>query len=274
MKVSLSWLVVWRPSADVTAQWDAARRHAKDLFWVLEWQKVGTTKQNLLRSEDFWMVADEVVIGFAIHDWFRGTWKCGAKQRTCEGLDGLCGENAVWWAQMHIWEEWANIRQQKEKRTCDTPGPTPRQRRTSGPPGQPGLSGQPEPLTPYSCILTPRVDPTSMADPTPGICPPIIGSPPVCPLPVCPPPVADTLGGLFCGGCRVCIIRTNRQTGWHKVGWSGTTVQCMSPTVSDTAMMTNILSRLWISSGHMGLFGSRSCRMWVYWGGLVQGTLG
>ena len=68
-----------------------------------------------------------------------------------------------------------------------------------------------------------------------------------------PGPVANT-------SCRVWMITTHRQNGWHKVGRSGTTMQFMSPAVSDTAMMTKILSRFWISGGHMGLFGGRSCR--------------
>jgi hypothetical protein len=177
------------------------------------------------------MVTDKVVFGFAICARFCGAWQCGAKRTSCKGLDGQRGEDAVWWALMHILEEWAKKSQQRKKRTDDTPGPTPKIPMTSGPPGQPGPSGQPGPtgqpepsgqpehLTPDSSIRTPTVDPTpaadpnpaadptSVADPTPGDRTPVIASPPlcsnpVCPRPVssllvCPPPVADTLGGLF-----------------------------------------------------------------------------
>jgi len=228
MKVTLSWLVVQRPSADVTAQWDAARRYAKDRFRALECRKVGKTKQNPLGSADFWTVTDEVVFGFAICAWFHSAWKSGARRTSREGLDGQRGEDAVWRALMHISEEWAKQSQRKTKRTDDTPGPTAKKPTTSGPPGQPGPSGQLEPLTPDSSIRTAGVDPTPAADhmpaadptpladpsaaayPTPGVRPPIIASPPVSPPPVrpppvrplavCPPPVADTLGRLFGGG--------------------------------------------------------------------------
>jgi len=62
-------------------------------------------------------------------------------------------------------------------------------------------------------------------------------------------------------GCRVWMITTHQQNGWHKVGQSGTTVQFMSPTVSDTGMMMNILSGFWFSGAHRPLFGVRSCRI-------------
>jgi hypothetical protein len=177
------------------------------------------------------MVTDEVVLGFAICARFHGAWQCGAKRTSSKGLDGQRGQDAVWWALMHILEEWAKKCQQRKKRTDDTPGPTPKIPMTSGPPGQPGPSGQPGPtepsgqpehLTPDSTIRTPTVDPTpaadpspaavptSVADPTPGVRPPVIASHLRCPilvcprpdssLPVCPPPVADTLGGMFGGG--------------------------------------------------------------------------
>ena len=149
------------------AQWDAAQRHAEDRLRALECRNVGTTKQNPLGSADFWTVTDEVVIGFAICALFRGVWKRGAKERSSKGLDGQRREDAVWWALMHILEEWAKKSQRKRKRTDDTPGPTPKKPTTSGPPGQPGPSGQQDPLTPDSSILTPAVDPTPAADPTP-----------------------------------------------------------------------------------------------------------
>ena len=124
--------------------------------------------------------------------------------------------------------------QRKRKRTDDTPGPTPKKPMTSGPSRQPGLSGQPEPLTPDSSIrtpavnLTPAADYTPAADPTPGVRPPVIASPPVCPLPVCPlpvcplpvcpRPVADTLGGLFGGGLQG-LDDHNPPAKWVAQGW-------------------------------------------------------
>jgi len=72
-------------------------------------------------------------------------------------------------------------------------------------------------------------------------------------------------------GCRFWMITTHQQNGWHKVGRSGTTMQLLLSTVSDTAMMMKIPSRLWISSGHMQLFMGGRCRRWVYWASLVSG---
>ena len=176
-------------------------------------------------------MTDEVVFGFAICAWFRGAWKGGAKRRSSAGFDGQCGEDAVWWALMHIVEEWAEKNQRKRNRTDDNPGPTTKKPTTSGPPGQPTPSGQPDPLTPDFSIRTPEVNstppanPTAAANPTPVVHPPIVASPPVRPppvrpppvwpppvwpppvwpppvrpLPVRPPPVPDTLGELFVGG--------------------------------------------------------------------------
>ena len=328
---------------------------------MLECWKVGRTKQNPLWSADFWTVTDKVVFGLAICTWFCGAWKSGAKPRSSEGVNGQRREDAIWWALMHILEEWAKKSQRERKRTNDTPGPTPKKPMTSGPSGQLGPSGQPESLTPDSsfhthtvdatCTVdpTPAVDPTPGANPTPGVRPPIVASPPVypipvcplpvcplpdcpllvsllpvcpvpvcpvlvcpvlvcpvpvcaipvcpvpvcpvpvcpvpvcpvpvcalpvCPLPVCPPPVADTLAGLYGGGLQGLDDHNRRQTGWHKVGRSGTTVQFMSPAGSDTTMMTKILSRFWISGGHMVLFRHRSCRTRVYFAGPVRATSG
>jgi hypothetical protein len=197
----------------VTAHWDAAQRHAEDRFRALECWKVGRTEQNPLGSADFWTVTDEVVFGFAICARFRGAWKCGAKRRSSEGLDGQRVEDVVWWALMHILEKWAKKSQRKRKRTDEAPGPTPKKPTTSGPSGHPGPSGQPEPLTRDSSIRTPAVnstpaadptpapnstpaayptpkaDPTPAADPTPWVRPPVIASPPLDPLPVGPLPV-------------------------------------------------------------------------------------
>jgi len=143
----------------------------------------------------------------------------GAKSRSSEGLDGHRGEDDVWWAVMHILEEWAKKSQRNRKRTDDTPGPTTLKPTTPGPPGQPGPSGQlghsgqTESWTPDSAIrsaavdLTPAANPTPAADPTPGVPAPIIGGapvrhPPVRPLPVHPPPMAPTLARLFRGGLK------------------------------------------------------------------------
>jgi len=155
-------------------------------------------------------------------------------------LDGQRGEDAVWWALIHILEEWAKKSQCKRKSTDYTPRLTPKKPTTSGPPGQlepsgqpgpsgkVGLSGQREPFTPDYSIRTAVLNPTTLADPTPAanpthevdpiptadltpaVHPPIITraavrcrpvrTPPVCPLPVRPPPMGDTLGGLFAGG--------------------------------------------------------------------------
>jgi len=46
MKVTSSWLLVWRPSADVMAWWDGARRHVKDRFYALDCWKVRRTQWN------------------------------------------------------------------------------------------------------------------------------------------------------------------------------------------------------------------------------------
>jgi len=200
----------------VTAQWDAARRHAEDQFRALECRNVGRTNQNPLGSADFWTVNDEVFFGFAICARFRGAWKRGAKRRSSECLDGQHGEDAAWWALMHILEEWAKKGQRKRKRTDDTPGPTPKNPTTSGPSGQTGLSGQLEPLTPDSSIRTPAVDPTPAAhptpaaDPTPGVSPPVIASPPVCPLP-----------GLPCHGLPLSGLPSSRgrHPGWIVWWW-------------------------------------------------------
>jgi len=51
------------------------------------------------------MVTDEVVLGFAICARFRGAWKRRAERRGSEDVDGQCGEDAVWWALMHILEK-------------------------------------------------------------------------------------------------------------------------------------------------------------------------
>ena len=258
------------------------------------------TMQNLLGSADFWTVTDEIVFGFDISAQFRGMWKRGGKRRTSEGSDGQRGEDAAWWALMHILEEWANKSHRKRKKTDDNPRPTPMKQTTSGPPGQLGPSGQPEPLTPDSSIRTPAGDPTPTADPTPianptpaadptpsadstlrvrppinpspPVRPPPVRPPPVCPLPVRSPPVQDTLGGWLVAGCRVWMITTHRQNGWHKVGRSGTTAQSMSPTVSDAVKMMRIQSRFSISGGHMGLSGGRSCRTRFDCAGLARGT--
>jgi len=52
-------------------------------------------------------------------------------------------------------------------------------------------------------------------------------------------------------GCRVWMITTHRQNGWHIIVRSGTTVQFTSPTLLDTVMMMKILPGLWISGGHV-----------------------
>jgi len=223
MEVTSSWLVVWRPSADVRAELDAAQRHAEDGFQSLEWRKVGRTKQNPWRSADFWMVTDEAVFGFAICARFHGAWKRGAKRRSSEGLDGQRGEDTVWWALMHILEEWAKKSHRKRKRTDDTPGPTPMKPTTSGPPGQPGPSAQPEAFTPDSAIRTPAADPTPAAYLSPRVRPPINASPPVRPapvhpLPVRPPPMADTLGELF-GGRLQSLDDHNPLAKWVAQSW-------------------------------------------------------
>jgi len=96
MKVTSSWLVVRRPSADVTAKWHGDRSHAEDRFQLLECRKVGRIKQNLWGSAAFWMVSDKVVFGLAICARFHGTLKRGAKRRSSEGLDGQRREAAVW----------------------------------------------------------------------------------------------------------------------------------------------------------------------------------
>lgn len=75
-------------------------------------------------------------------------------------------------------------------------------------------------------------------------------------------------------GYRVWMITSCQQNGRHRVGWSGTHMEFMSPTVSDTWMMTIILSVFCISGGHVGLFQGRSCRIWVYWAGLLWGKSG
>jgi len=160
MKVTSSRLGVLRPSANVTAQWDEARGHAEDWFQALECQKVWRTKQNPLGSADFWTVTDKVVFGLAICAGVYGQWKHAAKRRSGEDLDGRCGEDAVWWAPMHIMEGSAKKSHRNGKRTNDTPWPTPKKPTTSEPPGQPGPSGQPEPSTPDSSISTPMVETT------------------------------------------------------------------------------------------------------------------
>jgi len=185
------------------------------------------------------MVTDKVVFGYAICAWFHGAWKRGAKRRSSEGLDGQCREDAVWWALMHILEEWAKKSQRKRKRTDDTPRPTPKKPTSSGPSGKPGPSGQLEPLTPDCFICTPAVDPTPaadptrVADPTPGVRPPVIECPFAlfrfalfrftlfrfavfwfalfrCALLPWQTPWVDC----FVAGCRVQIITTHRQNGW------------------------------------------------------------
>jgi len=227
MKVTLAWLIVRRPSADVMAKCNAACRHAEDRFWWSECWKGRWTKLNALRSADYWMVTKEIVYGCAMCAQFRGAWMCGATRWSSEDFDGQGWEDAVWWAPMHIMEEWANTRQQRRMRTDDTPGLTHKEPMSSGPSGWQGPSGQLEPWTLDSSIRTPVVVPTLVADPTPtanppavvnptpvavltprvhppimvsvAVRPPPVHPPPICPLSVCPPPVAHTLGGLFGG---------------------------------------------------------------------------
>jgi hypothetical protein len=57
------------------------------------------------------------------------------------------------------------------------------------------------------------------------------------------------------------MITTHWQNRCHKVGQSGTTMQFMSPTLSDTAIMTKILAEVWISSSHLEQFVGQSYRM-------------
>lgn len=57
-----------------------------------------------------------------------------------------------------------------------------------------------------------------------------------------------------------------------EVGRLATPEQCMSATVSHTVMTTRTHFVFCISRSHVGLFGGRSCKMWVYWIGLVPGT--
>jgi len=85
MKVTLSWLIVWRPSADLSAQWDAAQKDAENRFRVLEFQKVGRTIQNPLGSVDLWTVTEKVVIRFDICTQFCPVRKCVARGRGSEG---------------------------------------------------------------------------------------------------------------------------------------------------------------------------------------------
>jgi len=99
-------------------------------------------QRNPFWSADVWTVSDKVVFGFAICARFYGSWKLGAKRRSNKGFDGQRGENAVWWALMHILEEWAKKSQWKRKRTDDTTGPTLKEPTTYGPPEHLGPSGQ------------------------------------------------------------------------------------------------------------------------------------
>jgi len=146
-------------------------------------------------------VPDDVVFGCAIWAWFPGAWKGGGKCRSSGGLDCQRGEDAVWWALVHIMEEWAKGSRRTTERTDDTIGPTPTKPATSGPPrqpgppGEPGHSGQPEHLAPDSCICTPAVIPTHAANATPGFHPRNIASPPVGPLAVGPLAVGPLVVG-------------------------------------------------------------------------------
>jgi len=87
------------------------------------------------------MVTDEVVFKLSICARFHPVWKHGGNRRSRKCLDGQCGEAAVWWALMHILEEWAEKSQQERNRANDTPRLTHKKGMSSGPPAQPGPAG-------------------------------------------------------------------------------------------------------------------------------------